>query len=196
MAITSKKKHDPADRVRLAQGPFPCGHFGHVALPGPPAAASGQVGQTGARRPVATAALCHSDQGLDRGRPSARRLFADAEVAENHVQDVLDIDPAGEPPERPGGDAQLLGQQILAAGQLGRQRPPQGRQGVLQGPPVALAGHQRRLGAGQEAFGMAGEGAKSGSKPSPVVAERLNIDSLLVNLDSFLCVNRLINHIF
>ena len=46
-------------------------------------------------------------------------LFADAEVAEDHVQDVLDIDPAGEAPERAGGDAQLLGQQILTAGQLG-----------------------------------------------------------------------------
>lgn len=51
-------------------------------------------------------------------------LFADAEVAENHVQDILDVDPAGEPPQRPGSEAQLLGQQILAAGELGLERPP------------------------------------------------------------------------
>ena len=63
-------------------------------------------------------------------------------------------------PKRAGGDAQLLGQQILAAGELRAQRPPQGRQGVLQGAPVALAGDQRRLGAGQEAFGVAGEGGQ------------------------------------
>ncbi len=52
-----------------------------------------------------------------------RQLFADAEVAENHVQNILDIDPAGEPPERAGGDPQLLGQQILAAGHVAALAP-------------------------------------------------------------------------
>ena len=88
------------------------------------------------------------------------RLFADAEVAEDHVQDVLDVDPAGKPPQRPGSDAQLLSQQILAAGHIGRQGPAQGFQGVFQRPPMALPRHQRRLGAGQEAFGMPGEGSE------------------------------------
>jgi hypothetical protein len=37
-------------------------------------------------------------------------LFADAEIAENHVQDVLDVDPASEPPQRSRSEAQLLGQ--------------------------------------------------------------------------------------
>ena len=51
------------------------------------------------------------------------RLFADAEVAENHIQDLLDIDPTGEAPERAGGDPQLLGQQILMAGHFAPLRP-------------------------------------------------------------------------
>ena len=45
-----------------------------------------------------------------RGWIAAYALFADAEVAKNHVQDILDIDPAGEAAERAGGEAQLLGQ--------------------------------------------------------------------------------------
>ena len=84
-------------------------------------------------------------------------LFADAEVAENHVQDVLDIDPAGQAPERAGGDAQLLGQQILAAGHVAALGPAQGGQDLLERMPVAFAGHQRRLGPAQEILGLAGQ---------------------------------------
>ena len=47
-----------------------------------------------------------------------RRLFADAEVAENHVQNILDIDPAGQTAQGTGREPQLLGQQILTAGDL------------------------------------------------------------------------------
>ena len=50
------------------------------------------------------------------GAGSCETVFADAEVAEDHVQNVLDVDPAGQPAERVRGDAQLLGQQILAGG--------------------------------------------------------------------------------
>ena len=41
-------------------------------------------------------------------------LFADAEIPENHVQDVLDVDPADQPPERVSRQPQFLGDQFLA----------------------------------------------------------------------------------
>ena len=59
------------------------------------------------------------------------RLFADAEVAEDHVQDVLDVDPAGQAAERLAGEPQLLGQQIFAAGQVALARAAE--------PPGVLA---------------------------------------------------------
>src|SRR5664279_900979 len=83
------------------------------------------------------------------------RLFADAEVPENHVQDILDIDPAGEAPKRAGGDAQLLRQQILAGGDFAALGPAQGGQDVLKRVAVARAGHQRGLRPGQEPLGVA-----------------------------------------
>ena len=102
--------------------------------------------------------------------------FADAEVAEDHVQDVLDIDPAGQPPQRAGGDAELFGQQILAAGERGLASPPQGRQGILQGAPMPLAGDQRWLGAGQEDFGMPGQGGQQGFKPFSCRARKIEYE--------------------
>ena len=60
-------------------------------------------------------------------------------------------------PKRTGGKPQLLGQQILAGGDLAILGPPQGRQGLLQGMTVASARHQRRLGTGQKVFGLAGQ---------------------------------------
>ena len=116
-------------------------------------AARGRVGQCGAMRETT---CCHGDVVPHAGKA----LFADAEIAENHVQDVLDVDPAGEPPQGASGDAQLFGQQILMTGEPRRQRPLQRRQGILQRTAVALARHQRRLGAGQKTFGVAGEGGK------------------------------------
>ena len=82
-------------------------------------------------------------------------LFANAEVAEYHVQNVLDIDPAGEAAERPGRKPQLFGQQVLLGRNIGALRPPQRRQGLLKRMAVALPGHQRRLGAGEEACRLA-----------------------------------------
>ena len=98
---------------------------------------------------------CHGDP-MPQASPEYG-LFADAKVAENHVQDVLDIDPAGQPAERAGGDPQLLGQQILAAGHFASLRPLQGRQYLLKRAPVAFAGHQRRFGPRQETLGLAGQ---------------------------------------
>jgi len=40
-----------------------------------------------------------------RTTPAHLDLLADAEVAEDDVQDILDIDPAGQAAERAGGDA-------------------------------------------------------------------------------------------
>jgi hypothetical protein len=42
------------------------------------------------------------------------KSFPDAEVAEDHIEDVLDIDAAGEPAQSDGGEAKLFGDQLLA----------------------------------------------------------------------------------
>ena len=41
-------------------------------------------------------------------------LLANAEIAEDHVQDVFHVDPAGEATERTSRESQLLSQQIFA----------------------------------------------------------------------------------
>ena len=69
----------------------------------------------------------------------------DAEVAEDHVEDVLDVDPAGEAAERPGRQPQFLGDQLLLAGAADRQRPAQRVRRLPQRVPMALAGDQRGL---------------------------------------------------
>ena len=72
-------------------------------------------------------------------------LFADAEVAKNDVEDVLDIDSASESAERTGGDAQLLGQQLLALGHWPSQGAAQGGERVLKSATMALAGDERQF---------------------------------------------------
>ncbi len=75
--------------------------------------------------------------------------FADTEITENSVQDVLDIDPAGKPAQRPRRQAQLLGDQIVPTGNVSAESPaesflcpPEGRGGGARGvikacsPPV------------------------------------------------------------
>ena len=42
------------------------------------------------------------------------RSFPDAEVPENHVENILDVHAAGEAAERAGGEAELLGEDIFA----------------------------------------------------------------------------------
>ena len=50
-------------------------------------------------------------------------LFTDAEVAEDHVQHVLDVNPSGEPAERPCRQAQFFRDQVFVAGTSLRQGP-------------------------------------------------------------------------
>jgi hypothetical protein len=49
-----------------------------------------------------------------------RALLPDAEIAEDHVENILDVDPPGETAKGSGGGPQLLRHQILLAGQAGR----------------------------------------------------------------------------
>ena len=41
-------------------------------------------------------------------------LLSDTEIAEDHVENVLDIDPPGQPAEALSGQAQVLGDDVLA----------------------------------------------------------------------------------
>src|SRR5208282_1786579 len=49
--------------------------------------------------------------------------FTNTEIAEDNVEDVLDIHPAGQPAERRGGRPQFLGDQLLAPGGTLGERP-------------------------------------------------------------------------
>lgn len=100
------QKGDPAKRIRLFQGSFPAAIF-HHGRPSQRSCALSAISTVETRRPLATATPCHSG------------LFADAKVAENDVQHVLDVDAAGEAAERRGRGPQLLGQQVLLAAQPG-----------------------------------------------------------------------------
>jgi hypothetical protein len=71
-------------------------------------------------------------------------LFPNAEVAENHVENVFDIDAAGEAPERERRQAQFLGQDIVAAGAVGERAGERSRR-VRERETLPLARHQRRL---------------------------------------------------
>jgi hypothetical protein len=48
-------------------------------------------------------------------RQNKEILFSDAEIAKNHVQDILDIDPSGETSQCPASQSQFLGNDIFAA---------------------------------------------------------------------------------
>src|SRR5215813_8241313 len=48
------------------------------------------------------------------------QLFADAEITENHVQDIFHVDAAGQTTKGTSSDSQLLGQQILVPCSLER----------------------------------------------------------------------------
>src|SRR5579859_6973471 len=69
----------------------------------------------------------------------SRTLFADAEVAEDDVEQILHIDAAGDAAERPGGEAKVLG------GELGKCRrvvAPERRHAFLERGAMARAGDQ------------------------------------------------------
>jgi hypothetical protein len=70
-------------------------------------------------------------------------LFADAEIAEYHIKDVLDIHPAEQATQRPRREPQLLCHDFLSSLPRRLLRIPQGPDGFLQMRPLARAGHQR-----------------------------------------------------
>ena len=83
------------------------------------------------------------------------RLLPDAEVPENDVQNILDVDPASQPPERSRREPKFLGDDVLAAA-LG-ERPAQRLGGLAQQHAMPLAGDQRGLAAGQHRLGVVRE---------------------------------------
>lgn len=77
-------------------------------------------------------------------------LLTDAEIAKDHVEDVFDINPAGEAAQRAGGETQFFGEQILALGDWPTGGSLKSGEGVFQCPPMPRPGDQRRFGPGQE----------------------------------------------
>src|SRR5262249_60062361 len=81
---------------------------------------------------------------------SGPAALADAEVAEDHVEHGRDVDAPGEPLERPRRDADLLGDQLLAAFAAMRliefQRASERGRCGLQHLAMAFARHQNSLG--------------------------------------------------
>jgi len=76
---------------------------------------------------------------------AANQSFTNTEIAENNVEDVLDIHPAGQPAEGRCSRPQLLGDQLFAPGATLGQRTIERRHGVLQRPAVTRAGHKGGL---------------------------------------------------
>ncbi len=82
-----------------------------------------------------------------------RRLLPDTEVPEDHVEHVLDINPAGETAESGGCQAKLLSDDFFPSGVLARGRPLQRIQGVLKGSPVTGPGNENRFASASELRG-------------------------------------------
>src|SRR6185437_5825510 len=83
--------------------------------------------------------------------------FADTKFAEDHLKNILDIDPAGEPTQRRGGRSQLFGDELFATLVPLSQRAVECSHGVLQSAAMPGAGHKRRLGGGEERFAETSE---------------------------------------
>ena len=58
--------------------------------------------------------------------------FTNTEIAKDDVQNILDIDSAGESAKRRRGRAQFLGDQLLIGRMIARQRAIERRHGLLQ----------------------------------------------------------------
>src|ERR1700754_5218213 len=50
----------------------------------------------------------------EKPRPRKAILFPNTELTEDHVQDILDVDPAQQSPQRMNRCSELLGRQLLA----------------------------------------------------------------------------------
>src|SRR3982074_2213862 len=72
-------------------------------------------------------------------------LLANAEVPEDHIQNILDVDPAGEAAQSARRKAQLLGDDILARRARLRHGPTQCRHRVLERAPVPRTRNERGL---------------------------------------------------
>ncbi len=90
------------------------------------------------------------------GRSCIGASFPDAELPEDHVQQILDVDPAGQPAQRAGGEAELLGDDVLAAARPLGQRAVERGLRLDQETPVAFPADQRRL-AGKRFGSMGGQ---------------------------------------
>src|SRR5579862_465272 len=93
-------------------------------------------------------------------KPTGHRLLADTEITENRVQDVLNIDPASKPAQRPGGQAQLLGDQVVLPGHVAIESPTESFLCPLKGVAMPLAADQGLLTASQMAPGIGGKGVQ------------------------------------
>src|SRR5207244_12125082 len=68
--------------------------------------------------------------------------LTDAEVAEDDVEQIFDIDGTGDAPEIAQGETEVFGAQLR---QPSIDRPPQRRGGLFEGLAVAGSGQERRL---------------------------------------------------
>src|SRR5713101_4639033 len=79
-------------------------------------------------------------KGPGNGLNQGPALFSNAKITENHIQNILHVDPAGQPTERPAGEPQFFGNDILPAGEVLGGRPIQGGNDLFQRLSVPLPG--------------------------------------------------------
>ena len=89
--------------------------------------------------------------------------FADAKTRENQVEQLLDIDRAGYPFERAGGEAQVFGDELGRLSLL--QRRPQPGAGRLQFRPLPGMGDQRRAAVAERTIPRAGRSRRKAPRP-------------------------------
>ena len=76
-----------------------------------------------------------------------KNSFTDTEIAKDHVQNIFNIDPPGQPAERSRCSPQLLGNQLLMAASFGRLRHrarSSAAKRLLKRMAMARAGDDRR----------------------------------------------------
>ena len=106
--------------------------------------------------------------GAYRPRLRSTDLFADAEDAENDVQDVLDIDSSSESAQRRRSGAQLLSDQFLRTAAANFQGTVQHGDCARQGLPMPAPGHQHRLASGQRCPGKISKRSDEGVQSPPL----------------------------
>src|ERR1700674_5045369 len=96
--------------------------------------------------------------GVSRETPlGLTTLFSNAEIAENHIQNVVNLDPPGESSEPARRQPKLLRNDVLAStGPLGY-RPTKRLHGLPHCGTVPLTRYQGRLALVEERFGVAGQ---------------------------------------